>query len=99
MKRRFHRSRVVVAVLVIAAVAVGAASVASAAAKDQKNVYVVHKLVSDQAGVADQVDVNLVNAWGLAAGPTSPWWVADNGTDVATVYHADGSAVPFREAA
>jgi uncharacterized protein (TIGR03118 family) len=43
-------------------------------------------LVSDQAGVAQLQDVNLKNAWGLAAGPTTPLWVADNGTDKATIY-------------
>jgi uncharacterized protein (TIGR03118 family) len=35
----------------------------------------------------------LVNGWGLAALPTSPWWVADNGTDVSTLYTQDGTAV------
>src|SRR5205823_7744979 len=59
-----------------------------------RNDFVVHNLVSDQAGRADHVDPNLVNAWGLAALPTSPWWVADNGADVATVYDATGAAFP-----
>jgi len=36
-------------------------------------------------------DADLVNAWGLSRGATSPWWVADNGTDVATLYLADGT--------
>ena len=49
--------------------------------------YQVHNLVSNLPGVADHVDPNLVNAWGLAAGPTSPWWVADNGTDLSTLYN------------
>lgn len=43
-------------------------------------------LVSDIAGVARITDRNLVNPWGLAAGPTSPLWVADNGRDVSTFY-------------
>lgn len=55
------------------------------------NAYTVVNLVSDQSGVAAHLDANLVNAWGLAAGPTSPWWVADNGMDVSTLY--DGSGV------
>ena len=55
----------------------------------------VTKLVSDQPGVAASVDPNLVNAWGLAALPTSPWWVADNGHSVSTLYRADGSKVPL----
>jgi uncharacterized protein (TIGR03118 family) len=36
-------------------------------------------------------DADLVNAWGLTRGATSPWWVADNGTDVSTLYVADGT--------
>ena len=36
-------------------------------------------------------DADLVNAWGLSRGPTSPWWVADNGTDVSTLYLANGT--------
>jgi uncharacterized protein (TIGR03118 family) len=49
-------------------------------------------LVSDQAGKAQLRDRDLVNAWGLAASPGtnaspgSPLWVADNGTDKATLY-------------
>ena len=56
------------------------------------NAYTVHNLVSDVPGAADHVDPNLVNGWGLAALPSSPWWVADNETDVSTLYRADGSA-------
>jgi uncharacterized protein (TIGR03118 family) len=50
-------------------------------------------LVSDQVGVASLTDGDLVNAWGMAASPGtdqapgSPLWVADNGTDVATLYN------------
>ncbi len=43
-------------------------------------------LVSDQPGKAPLVDPNLVNAWGLALGPTSPLWVANNGTNTSTIY-------------
>jgi uncharacterized protein (TIGR03118 family) len=43
-------------------------------------------LVSDIAGVARITDRNLVNPWGLSAGPNTPLWVADNGTDVSTLY-------------
>ena len=57
--------------------------------------YTVHPLVSNVAGAAPITDPNLVNAWGLTASPTSPWWVADNGTDVSSLYRADGSVVPL----
>jgi uncharacterized protein (TIGR03118 family) len=44
-------------------------------------------LVSDLATVgASVVDPDLVNPWGLALGPTSPLWSANNGTDTATLY-------------
>jgi uncharacterized protein (TIGR03118 family) len=42
--------------------------------------------VSDQPGQANVTDSNLVNSWGLALSPTSPLWVANNGTNTATVY-------------
>jgi uncharacterized protein (TIGR03118 family) len=81
-------------VFAAAALASVALTVAAAAAPPNPNVYTVHNLVSDQVGVADHVDGNLVNAWGLAARPTSPWWVSDNGTDVSTLYTANGTAFP-----
>lgn len=42
--------------------------------------------VSDQAGLANLTDPDLVNAWGLALSPTSPLWSANNGTNTATLY-------------
>jgi uncharacterized protein (TIGR03118 family) len=46
----------------------------------------VTRLVSDQKGVAANTDPNLVNSWGIAESDTGFLWVADNGTDLATVY-------------
>jgi uncharacterized protein (TIGR03118 family) len=43
-------------------------------------------------------DPDLVNAWGLARSPTSPWWVADNGTDLSTLYKANGDKQGLRVA-
>jgi uncharacterized protein (TIGR03118 family) len=34
-------------------------------------------------------DQNLVNAWGLSFGPTSPFWVSANKTGVSTLYQVD----------
>ena len=48
--------------------------------------YVQTNLISDINGVARITDPNLVNPWGMAAGPTTPLWIADNGTDVSTLY-------------
>ncbi len=50
------------------------------------NVYLQTNLVSDGATAGTTVDANLVNPWGLAAGPTGPFWVADNGTAKSTAY-------------
>jgi len=49
------------------------------------NAYVVTVLASSAAG-----DTHLVNGWGIAASATSPWWVANNGTDTATIYNGAG---------
>ena len=58
--------------------------------------YEQHNLVSDGAVSADLVDAGLVNAWGLVASTTSPWWVADNGTDRSTLYNGNtGAKVPL----
>ena len=78
----------------IAAAAFGAA--APRASEEAGNVYVVHNLVSDQPGVADLQDTHLVNGWGLTRLATSPWWVADNGTGLSTLYNGDGSAAVAR---
>ena len=53
---------------------------------------VQHNLVSDLPG-ADHLDPLLVNAWGITRGPSTPWWVSDNGTGVSTLYTADGASV------
>ncbi len=47
---------------------------------------------SDIAGVAQHVDENLVNPWGMAASANGTIWVSDNGTGVSTLYGQDGTA-------
>ncbi len=59
-------------------------------------IYFQQNLVSDLPGVAAHIDPNLVNPWGIAFGPTTPFWIADNHPGVATVY--DGNGVPTRTA-
>jgi uncharacterized protein (TIGR03118 family) len=56
--------------------------------------YTVTNLVSDGTIPAAHTDARLVNAWGLTALATSPWWVANNGTDSTTLYNGDGVAQP-----
>jgi uncharacterized protein (TIGR03118 family) len=74
-----------------ATLAVAAAVLAAATPAAEQNAYVQHNLVSDGFLPADHTDSHLVNAWGLTSLPGSPWWVADNGTDVSTLYNADGT--------
>jgi uncharacterized protein (TIGR03118 family) len=78
----------VLAVAVPAALAVSvAAPAASARTHGHDNEFRQTNLVSDLNTVGAQiVDPNLKNPWGLAFGPTTPLWVADNGTSVATLY-------------
>lgn len=59
----------------------------------QADSYSWENLQSDIAGVAEHTDRNLVNPWGMTVSANGTIWVSDNGTGVATLYHADGSAV------
>jgi uncharacterized protein (TIGR03118 family) len=50
-------------------------------------------LVGDTAAAgALVVDPNLVNPWGIAFGPTSPVWVANNHSETSTLYNGNGVA-------
>ena len=57
--------------------------------------FVETDLVSDQAGLATITDANLVNAWGLTLSPTSPLWVANNGTNTSTLYSGGNATTPI----
>ena len=57
--------------------------------------FAVTPLVSDVPGAAAATDPNLVNGWGLTRSPTSPWWVADNGTNRSTLYTGGGAINPL----
>ena len=71
----------------------GAASTGAEKHGPKGGLYVQRNLVSDTADPDEpdlEIDPNLVNAWGIARLPTSPWWVADNGTSKSTLYDGDG---------
>src|SRR5213593_1030752 len=55
--------------------------------------YTQHNLVSDGFVPADHPDPNMVNAWGLVSGPTTPWWIADNGSGRTTLYNVGTGAI------
>src|SRR6478672_4261632 len=57
--------------------------------------YTQTNLVSSIRGTGtnpvNPLDQQLVNPWGLTRSVTSPWWVADNGTGVSTLYNGVGN--------
>ena len=61
-------------------------------ARSATNAYIQHNLVADTSGIADLTDPNLVNPWGIAISATSPFWISDNGTGLATIYSTSSSA-------
>jgi uncharacterized protein (TIGR03118 family) len=84
-RRLIGATWVLLAILAIAAVP----AAADAEGYQQTN------LVSDIPGAALAVDPNLVNPWGLVAGPSTPWWVADNGKGKSTLYTGAGAIAPL----
>ncbi len=93
MPRGFAAAPVVFALLIAGCGSGGSASSASALkTAGNDGIYVQRNLVSDGFVPAEHTDANLVNAWGITHLPTSPWWVSDNGTNVATLYDGDGVA-------
>jgi len=93
MMKANYKSQLVrrLAVWVLAMMAFGA----SALAQDSLQQYTQTNLVSNQSGVAlNPPDSELVNSWGLSRSSTSPWWVADNGPGLATLYTGAGVKEP-----
>jgi uncharacterized protein (TIGR03118 family) len=60
--------------------------------KNKNDDYAQTNLVSDVAGAAILLDTNLVNAWGISFGPTSPFWVSANGSGRSTLYMVTNDA-------
>ena len=84
MALRYRRMLVLLAGCVIFLVIAGVAAAGPGG-------FVVTPLMSDNGVPGTTPDANLVNSWGLAAGPATPWWVADNGTGVSTLYTGAGA--------
>jgi uncharacterized protein (TIGR03118 family) len=95
-EHRWQAGRAAVAAVV--AVPVLAASGVATAAVEPTNArpaFTEVDLVSNIPGRAAVTDANVQNAWGLALSPTSPLWVANNGTNTATLYAGGvGGAAP-----
>ncbi len=63
------------------------------AASARADTYSWTNFQSDIAGVAQHIDPNLVNPWGMSvSAPNGTIWVSDNGTGVSTLYGQDGTA-------
>jgi uncharacterized protein (TIGR03118 family) len=58
--------------------------------------YRVTNLVSNQLGQGRTIDPLLANAWGLARGASSPWWISDNDTGWSTLYDQSGTQEKLR---
>ncbi|HEX3576666.1 MAG TPA: hypothetical protein VHU42_18865, partial [Rhodopila sp.] len=53
-----------------------------------------NKLVgSDPSVGAAKTDANLINPWGISESATSPFWISDNGTGLASIYSVTSSGV------
>jgi uncharacterized protein (TIGR03118 family) len=66
------------------------AVVAAAQGRTAAGIFNVHPLVTDAGTTAPLLDPSLVNGWGLSAGPTTPWWTSNNGTNTSTLYSGTG---------
>jgi uncharacterized protein (TIGR03118 family) len=94
-ERHAHRwARLAAAGLVAVVVALPGAGPAGAEEREDEGGLHRVDLVSDVPGRAPVTDPKLVNAWGLSAGPDTPIWVADNGSDVSTLYRGATATEP-----
>lgn len=85
---------ILAALMLAALLVVAPIAVRNASAADSDHGYVQTNLVSDLPGVAATTDPHLVNAWGITFGPTTPFWISDNGTGVSTLYNGAGTRFP-----
>ena len=60
-----------------------------------QSAYQVGNLVSDVPGLAQITDPQLQNPWGMSLSATSPFWIADNASGLATLYTGDVGGSPI----
>src|SRR5438105_8075944 len=60
-------------------------------AQHYQETYLVSSIPGVGTNPTNGLDAQLINAWGLARSTTSPWWVADNGTGLSTIYNGSGT--------
>ncbi len=88
LDRRFSRAATLCLLAALALLLTAGSSAGGTAVGHET--YTVTNLVSDGTIPAAHTDAHLVNAWGLTATGSSPWWVANNGTGTSTLYDGDG---------
>jgi uncharacterized protein (TIGR03118 family) len=76
------------------ATSVGNSATPSAADPPASSGFADTALVSDKNGVvatATTIDANLSNPWGIAVAPGLPFWIADNNSNLSTLYSGTGA--------
>ncbi|MFL6139564.1 MAG: TIGR03118 family protein [Frankiaceae bacterium] len=80
-----------------AAVALTDRHAGSDSGEHERHGYAEVPLVSDITGLGAVTDAHSVNPWGIAFGPTTPLWVADNGTSSSTLYAGANGSDPLSQ--
>lgn len=88
-----HRIALVIGSVALLAL-VAAPQIRLAHAEAAPGFYIQTNLVSDISGLAKVTDPHLLNPWGIVSGPTSPFWISDNGAGVSTLYNGAGTPFP-----
>jgi uncharacterized protein (TIGR03118 family) len=74
--------------IILAVISISTILILGAAPSTMAQFYAQTNLVSSGPPIpAICTDPNLVNAWGLSVGATSPWWISDNGTTKTSLYN------------
>src|ERR1700694_864484 len=93
---RMYARRLLTAALSLATgLSIAIPGVAANAGDRAEGAYRQTNLVSDLPGMAATVDPNLVNPWGISAGPATPMWVSDNNSGKTTLYNGAGQRIPL----
>ena len=97
MRNRSKRLMTIVSVMlvILCAIIFGTQKPLVTNAAGPSQFYAQHNLVSDGFIPADHINTDVVNAWGLVSGPTTPWWIVDNGTGKSTLYNVATGTFPL----
>jgi uncharacterized protein (TIGR03118 family) len=82
------------AIVIVAVLGLGILLTRQAPAAAPGGSYLQTNIVSDVKGTALVTDPQLINPWGIVAGPQTPFWIADNNSGVSTLYTGAGAPFP-----